>query len=171
MYAPLVKNGAQILLVPSAFTVPTGAAHWHTLLQGKSNISNLSCVFMCVCVKRLVFCTHKFSKYVFSPPVLARAIENQCYVLAAAQFGQHNEKRQSFGHSLAVDPWGEILCDAGGYPYDGLDDSAKAAVSEERTKDPPTVVTCTIDLEAIDSIRQRMPLEQHRKSATFSFLE
>lgn len=35
MYAPLVQKGAQILLVPSAFTVPTGAAHWHTLLKGE----------------------------------------------------------------------------------------------------------------------------------------
>jgi nitrilase len=34
MYIPLVEQGAQILLVPSAFTVPTGAAHWHTLLKG-----------------------------------------------------------------------------------------------------------------------------------------
>jgi predicted amidohydrolase len=35
MYIPLVQQGAQILLAPSAFTVPTGAAHWHTLLKGK----------------------------------------------------------------------------------------------------------------------------------------
>jgi deaminated glutathione amidase len=69
-------QGANILSISSAFTVPTGKAHWHTLLR-------------------------------------ARAIENQCYVIASAQWGQHNEKMSTFGHSLIVDPWGEILADAG----------------------------------------------------------
>lgn len=68
------KNGAHILTYPAAFTVPTGKAHWHTLLK-------------------------------------ARAIENQCYVVASAQWGFHNEKIQTYGHSLIVDPWGEILVD------------------------------------------------------------
>lgn len=69
-------NAMQILLVPSAFTVPTGKAHWEVLLR-------------------------------------ARAIESQCYVIAAAQAGRHNEKRESYGHSLVVDPWGKVLADAG----------------------------------------------------------
>lgn len=43
----------------------------------------------------------------------ARAIESQCYVIAAAQAGKHNEKRESYGHSLVVDPWGKVLADAG----------------------------------------------------------
>lgn len=60
MYIHLVECGSQVLLMPSAFTVPTGSAHWHTLLR-------------------------------------ARAIESQCYVLAAAQYGKHNEKRESYG--------------------------------------------------------------------------
>lgn len=68
--------GAEILSISSAFTVPTGKAHWHTLVR-------------------------------------ARAIENQCYVVAAAQWGVHNEKISTFGHSLIVDPWGEVLADAG----------------------------------------------------------
>jgi predicted amidohydrolase len=68
------KNGANILTYPAAFTVPTGKAHWHTLLR-------------------------------------ARAIESQCYVIAAAQWGYHNSKIQTFGHSLIVDPWGEIVVD------------------------------------------------------------
>jgi deaminated glutathione amidase len=67
--------GANMLSISSAFTVPTGKAHWHTLVR-------------------------------------ARAIENQCYVIASAQWGQHNEKISTFGHSLIVDPWGEILADA-----------------------------------------------------------
>lgn len=65
---------AKILTYPAAFTVPTGKAHWHTLLR-------------------------------------ARAIENQCFVVAAAQWGQHNEKMQTYGHSLVVDPWGDIILD------------------------------------------------------------
>lgn len=41
----------------------------------------------------------------------ARAIENECFVIASAQTGKHNEKRVSYGHSLVVDPWGQVLCD------------------------------------------------------------
>ena len=61
-----------LILAPSAFTVPTGSAHWRVLLT-------------------------------------ARAIENQCYVLAAAQGGTHASGRQTYGHSMLVDPWGEVL--------------------------------------------------------------
>jgi deaminated glutathione amidase len=60
------------LFVPSAFTVPTGAAHWETLLR-------------------------------------ARAIENQAYVVAPAQGGRHDSGRSTYGHTMIVDPWGEIL--------------------------------------------------------------
>lgn len=69
-------QGANVLSISSAFTVPTGKAHWHTLVR-------------------------------------ARAIENQCFVIASAQWGQHNDKLSTFGHSLIIDPWGEILADAG----------------------------------------------------------
>lgn len=67
-------NGAEILTFPAAFTVPTGRAHWHTLLR-------------------------------------ARAIENQCFVIAAAQWGKHNDRMETYGHSLVVDPWGDVLLD------------------------------------------------------------
>jgi predicted amidohydrolase len=70
------SQGANVLSISSAFTVPTGKAHWHTLVR-------------------------------------ARAIENQSYVVASAQWGQHNEKLSTYGHSLVVDPWGEVLADAG----------------------------------------------------------
>ena len=43
----------------------------------------------------------------------ARAIENGCYVFAPAQWGEHAAGRKSYGHSLIVDPWGEVLADAG----------------------------------------------------------
>jgi deaminated glutathione amidase len=61
-----------VMFVPSAFTVPTGAAHWETLLR-------------------------------------ARAIENKAYVVAPAQGGTHPGGRRTWGHSMIVDPWGEVL--------------------------------------------------------------
>ena len=126
-YVPLVHDlGAQILLVPSAFTVPTGHAHWHTLLK-------------------------------------ARAIEHQCYVLAAAQYGQHNDKRKSYGHSLAVDPWGTVVADAGG--CDGPGTTTASPVDDDIGT--PSIILCDIDLETLESTRERMPIRQHRDSATF----
>lgn len=80
-------KGANLLSISSAFTVPTGKAHWHTLVR-------------------------------------ARAIENQSYVVASAQWGKHNERMSTFGHSLIVDPWGEVVADAGegeGIIYADLD--------------------------------------------------
>jgi predicted amidohydrolase len=77
LYRALAETGASFLTAPSAFTVRTGEAHWHTLLR-------------------------------------ARAIENGCFVFAAAQAGTHESKRQSYGHSLIVAPWGEILAEGGG---------------------------------------------------------
>jgi predicted amidohydrolase len=70
------SQGATALTISSAFTVPTGKAHWHTLVR-------------------------------------ARAIENQCYTVACGQWGEHNERIKTYGHSLIVDPWGEVLADAG----------------------------------------------------------
>jgi nitrilase len=65
-------TGADLIVVPAAFTATTGKAHWEALLR-------------------------------------ARAIENLCYVLAAAQGGQHENGRATFGHSMLIDPWGEVL--------------------------------------------------------------
>jgi predicted amidohydrolase len=96
---------------------------------------------------------------------LARAIESQCYVLAAAQYGKHNDKRESFGHSLAVDPWGKVVADAGGYALDGQE-SGKVLEAKIVT---PCIVTCEIDLDLVESVRQRMPLQMHRSNASFSF--
>jgi predicted amidohydrolase len=75
LYRALAQAGADFLAVPSAFTVPTGRAHWHVLLR-------------------------------------ARAIENGCFVFAPAQWGQHAEGRKTYGHSLIVAPWGEVLAEA-----------------------------------------------------------
>ena len=80
LYHALGTAGAAILTVPSAFTVPTGRAHWEVLLR-------------------------------------ARAIETGCFVLAAAQSGSHTASRgrvrETYGHSIAIDPWGKVLADAG----------------------------------------------------------
>jgi deaminated glutathione amidase len=72
LYRELVSRGAEWLAMPAAFTVPTGRAHWETLLR-------------------------------------ARAIENLCYVVAPAQAGTHTSGRETYGDSLIVDYWGQVL--------------------------------------------------------------
>jgi deaminated glutathione amidase len=72
LYRELVARGAEWLSMPAAFTVPTGRAHWETLLR-------------------------------------ARAIENLCYVAAPAQWGTHTSGRETYGDTLIVDYWGQVL--------------------------------------------------------------
>ncbi|XP_058098353.1 deaminated glutathione amidase, chloroplastic/cytosolic [Magnolia sinica] len=74
----------------------------------------------------------------------ARAIENQCYVIAAAQTGRHNEKRESYGDTLIIDPWGKILS--------RLPDRLSIGVA-----------VADIDLSVIDSVRTKMPISEHQK--------
>ncbi len=106
LYRALTNAGATILLVPAAFTVPTGMAHWHVLLR-------------------------------------ARAIEAGAFVIAAAQAGAHADGRMTFGHSLIVDPWGEVLLDMGGEP--GL-------------------ALAYIDLARIEEVRARVPAIANRRA-------
>jgi predicted amidohydrolase len=107
LYRALAEAGAAILTVPSAFTVTTGPAHWEVLLR-------------------------------------ARAIETGSFVLAAAQWGNHSNfpggsrgrARETYGHSIAIDPWGRVLADAGegvGVTHVTLD---LDAVAESRAKIP-----------------------------------
>jgi deaminated glutathione amidase len=104
LYRTLVLDrGAEVLLVPAAFTAHTGAAHWHLLLR-------------------------------------ARAVEDQAWVVAPAQWGRHNEKRESFGHTLAVDPWGTV-------------------VAESASGDG--VVMATLDGDTVERRRTQMPCLQH----------
>ena len=70
----------------------------------------------------------------------ARAIENGCYVFAAAQAGKHENGRETFGHSLVVDPWGRIVAEGG---------------------TEPGVVMAEVDPAAIASARARVPSLQH----------
>ena len=103
-------NMAQVLTYPSAFTVPTGRAHWEVLLR-------------------------------------ARAIENQAWVIAAAQSGQHNEKRSSYGHSLVVDPWGKIVLD----------------MNEVENE----LAVIEIDPNQTEKIRNSMPVVDHFKTELY----
>lgn len=72
----------------------------------------------------------------------ARAIENSCYVIAAAQTGRHGKKRETFGHSMIIDPWGNILKDAG---------------------TEPGYITADIDLQVLKEIRRKLPSIEHRR--------
>lgn len=105
LFRQLSAQGAEVLVLPSAFTVPTGRAHWDVLLR-------------------------------------ARAIENLCYLLAPAQAGTHANGRETYGHSMLVDPWGEVLASQA---------------------DKPGVVTAVIDLERQRELRQRFPALAHRR--------
>lgn len=74
----------------------------------------------------------------------ARAVENQCYVIAAAQGGRHENGRRTFGHSMVVDPWGEVLA--------VVDEGEGVALAE-------------IDLARIASVRRQLPALEHRRAA------
>lgn len=99
LHATLARAGAQLIAVPAAFTVPTGRAHWETLLR-------------------------------------ARAIETGCFLVAAAQTGRHEDGRETWGHSLVVDPWGELLLDMGASPGTAAVDLDLGRVAEARARIP-----------------------------------
>jgi predicted amidohydrolase len=66
----------------------------------------------------------------------ARAIEAGLFVIAAAQVGRHEDGRQTFGHSLVVDPWGEVLLDMAEQPAIGFVDIELKRISEVRSRIP-----------------------------------
>ena len=105
LYRELVSQGAEWLAMPAAFTVPTGRAHWETLLR-------------------------------------ARAIENLCYVVAPAQSGVHSSGRETYGDSLIVDYWGQVL---------------------SRLAKGPGVITADIDLASQAESRARFPALDNRQ--------
>jgi deaminated glutathione amidase len=106
LYQALSGAGATVLSIPSAFTVPTGEAHWHVLMR-------------------------------------ARAIENAAFVIAAAQTGTHADGRATYGHSLVVGPWGDVLLDIG---------------------DGTGLGFCDLDLSQIVDARSRIPVIAHRRA-------
>jgi nitrilase len=93
-----------LIIVPSAFTATTGAAHWHLLLR-------------------------------------SRAVENQCYVLAAAQGGVHPGGRRTFGHSVLIDPWGMLVAEL---------------------EEGPGIVAGDVDPARIAEVRGELPALAHR---------
>jgi nitrilase len=105
LYRDLVARGAEWLAMPAAFTVPTGRAHWETLLR-------------------------------------ARAIENLCYVVAPAQSGTHTSGRETYGDTLIVDYWGQVL---------------------SRLAKGSGVITADIDLAKQAETRARFPALDNRR--------
>jgi predicted amidohydrolase len=105
LYRALVSQGAEVLVVPAAFTLLTGKDHWHVLLR-------------------------------------ARAIESQCWVVGAAQWGKHPKGRTTYGHSLVVDPWGAVVAECS--------DRVGLAVAD-------------LDREYLEQVRTRLPSLKHRR--------
>ena len=104
LFRLMAAAGAEYFSVPSAFTVPTGRAHWETLLR-------------------------------------ARAIENLCFVVAAAQWGRHPSGRETYGDSLIVDYWGTVL---------------------DRLPSGRGVIIAEIDRQAQQKARLEFPALRHR---------
>jgi len=104
LYRALADRGAELLLVPAAFTLLTGKDHWHVLLR-------------------------------------ARAIEAQCFVMAAAQWGTHPKGRTTYGHSLVADPWGTVIAEA---------------------SDGPGLVVAELDPAVLERVRANLPSLRHR---------
>ncbi|MGF1698185.1 carbon-nitrogen hydrolase family protein [Vibrio lamellibrachiae] len=105
LYSELVKKGAQILLVPAAFTAVTGKAHWETLLK-------------------------------------SRAIETQSWVVAVNQVGRHPCGRETWGHSMVISPWGEVVLSLDSKPSNGI---------------------VEINLQQVAEIRNTMPVASHTR--------
>jgi predicted amidohydrolase len=111
LYRMLVTRGAEVLAVPSAFTLATTRDHWEVLLR-------------------------------------ARAIENQCFVIAPNQIGTHPGGYRSGGRSMIVDPWGLVLA--------GAPDAEAAIVAE-------------LDLERLRDVRRRLPALSHRREDVYGW--
>jgi predicted amidohydrolase len=105
LYGVLSAQGAQVIAVPSAFTLATTRDHWEVLLR-------------------------------------ARAIENQCFVVAANQIGEHAPGLRSGGRSVIVDPWGLVLATA---------------------PDREAAVVADLDFTVLGDVRRRLPSLVHRR--------
>ncbi|PWI34687.1 amidohydrolase [Vibrio albus] len=110
LYAELRRAGAEVILVPAAFTATTGRAHWETLLK-------------------------------------ARAIETQCWIIAANQGGVHQDGRETWGHSMVINPWGEVVAELA---------------------EGTGMLTAILDHKITAAVREKMPLtQQARFSSVF----
>ncbi len=111
LYRILTLRGAQVIVVPSDFTLPTTRDHWEVLVR-------------------------------------ARAIENQCFVVAPNQIGPHPGGFRSGGRSLIVDPWGVVLAGA---------------------PDAETVIVADLDLHRVAETRAGIPALQHRRADVYDW--
>jgi len=111
LYRMLTVRGAEVIAVPSAFTLATTRDHWETLVR-------------------------------------ARAIENQCFVIAANQIGEHPGGFRCGGRSLIVDPWGTVLAGA---------------------PDVETAIVTELDLRRVADVRGRLPALKHRRPAVYGW--
>jgi len=84
--------------------------------------------------------TWRTGSYHWEALLRARAIENLCYVVAPAQQGRHNDQRESYGHTMIIDPWGQILAQA---------------------PDNPGVVVADLDFAYQEAVRQKLPCLDH----------
>ena len=100
-----VLEGAKLLVVPAAFTVTTGEAHWDLLMR-------------------------------------SRAVDNQCFVIAASPARNPESSYQAWGHSMVVDPWGQIIAEVG---------------------EAEGIIYAELDFEQLEQIRQQLPLLEHRR--------
>jgi predicted amidohydrolase len=105
LFRALASKGADLIILPAAFTLATGRDHWEVLVR-------------------------------------ARAIENQAYIMAPAQWGRHSPGRRSYGRSLIVDPWGTILAQA---------------------PDTEGVILAELDHPRLLRLRREMPCLEHRR--------
>jgi deaminated glutathione amidase len=109
LFLALAERGADVIVVPAAFTMLTGKDHWEVLLR-------------------------------------ARAIETQTYVLAAGQCGSYDAGgtvRQTYGHSLACDPWGHVIA---------------------RASDGVGFVTARLERSGVARVRDQIPMSAHRSA-------
>lgn len=90
----------------------------------------------------------------WEPLLRARAIESQCYVVAAAQAGRHCDTRTSYGRSMVVDPWGTILVESPAY--------------SEGYVELGTVISCRVERDVLEKVRAFMPIQQHRRSDVYT---
>jgi predicted amidohydrolase len=103
LYCALRSQGANVIVVPAAFTAVTGKAHWEVLLR-------------------------------------ARAIENQCWIVAANQCGTHPCGRETWGRSMVVSPWGEI---------------------QGQLEQQAGTITAELNFDVVEELRQSMPVAKH----------
>ncbi|WP_144391481.1 carbon-nitrogen hydrolase family protein [Pleionea sediminis] len=105
LFRKYAEDNVDLVALPSAFTVPTGKAHWEVLLR-------------------------------------ARAIENQCFIAGAAQAGKHENGRITWGHSMIINPWGDIL---------------------GQLKSELGILTQSIEIADRVKLQEKLPVLEHRR--------